>query len=128
MQKRTKNRQITAMVLTIALVLMNVLSIMPPIGAVAVEEEHLIVAERTEELSYGEKYVLIGGTGGTSSGSTAIIYEAITPQIHKGSKVGNVLTGDTVSELDLSNKEFDKRERGLFLDGFERRRRNSGSS
>lgn len=104
MQKRTKNRQITAMVLTIALVLMNVLSIMPPIGAVAVEEEHLIVAERTEELSYGEKYVLIGGTGGTSSGSTAIIYEAITPQIHKGSKVGNVLTGDTVSELDLSNK------------------------
>lgn len=66
MQKRTRNRQIAAMVLTIALVLMNVLSIMPSVAVVAAEEDNLIVAERTEELKYGEKYVLIGGTGGTS--------------------------------------------------------------
>lgn len=104
MHKRTRNRQIAAMVLTMALILMNVLSIMPSVAVAAAEEDNLIVAERTEELKYGEKYVLIGGTGGTSSGSSAIIYEAITPQIHKGSKVGNVLTGDAVSELDLSDK------------------------
>ena len=80
-------------------VLVMILTMAMPTAFVAAASETSNTASctRVSEITYGEQYLLVGGSSSNSS-------QAVTGKVHSGSKVSSVLDGVTVRDTDFSDE------------------------